>query len=325
MKSFFPAENQFLPKDLDLKFDESLRWPHLRKVASDENSELWYKMDHIFRLPKIQASIRFGNSVGQETLESQAKLDLCLYVMGIFLENIDQISVLAEAGYKLKIGGTFKNAEMKPPLTRRIVPPSIQFEGFSCNFHDFFVKIVGTLASIQFDAETVVHFSNHLRSSYLRHLKTGHGHDNADVGSEFLFSEAYSLTKRAKKLIELSHEQIYFEKPFFSQMSDFIRDLFSESLLQVHIEGNITQNEAFLLYEFTKNAFKQSSSKNKMVLPKIRKISEPVAIKVENFNECHPMSYTLQSWQIGKIDTPRKEAMLTFMVSLMNYRIHCLD
>ena len=55
-----------------------------------------------------------------------------------------------------------------------------------------------------------------------------------------------------------------------------------------------------------------------MVLPKIRKISEPVAIKVENFNECHPMSYTLQSWQIGKIDTPRKEAMLTFLVSLMN-------
>ena len=44
-----------------------------------------------------------------------------------------------------------------------------------------------------------------------------------------------SLTKRAKKLIELSHEQIYFEKPFFSQMNDFIRDLFSESLLQVFI------------------------------------------------------------------------------------------
>ena len=73
-----------------------------------------------------------------------------------------------------------------------------------------------------------------------------------------------------------------------------------------------------MLYEFTKNAFKQNSSKNKMVLPKIRKICEPVAIKVENFNECHPMSYTLQSWQIGEIDTPRKEALLTFMVSLMN-------
>ena len=55
-----------------------------------------------------------------------------------------------------------------------------------------------------------------------------------------------------------------------------------------------------------------------MVLPKIRKICEPVGIKVENFNECHPMSYTLQSWQIGEIDTQRKEAMLTFMVSLMN-------
>ena len=97
----------------------------------------------------------------------------------------------------------------------------------------------------------------------MRHLKSGHGHDNADVGSEFLFSEAYrqesnkvnnnekisfdlqnlfvinlfslkSLTKRAKKLIELSHEQTYFEKPFFSQMNDFIRDLLSESLLQVH-------------------------------------------------------------------------------------------
>ena len=73
-----------------------------------------------------------------------------------------------------------------------------------------------------------------------------------------------------------------------------------------------------MLYEFTKNAFKQNSSKNKMVLPKIRKICEPVAIKVENFNECHPMSYTLQSWQIGEIDTPRKESLLTFMVSLMN-------
>lgn len=92
----------------------------------------------------------------------------------------------------------------------------------------------------------------------MRHLKSGHGHDNADVGSEFLFSEAFrresnkvnsnekisfdlinlfslkSLTKRAKKLIELSHEQTYFGKPFFSQMNDFIKDLLSESLLQVH-------------------------------------------------------------------------------------------
>ena len=112
----FPAENVFLPKDLDLKFDESLKWPHLRKIVSDENSELWYKMDHIFRLPKVQASIRFGNSIGQETLESRTKLDLTLYVLGIVLENIDQISVLAEAGYKVKVGGNFKNAEMKPPL-----------------------------------------------------------------------------------------------------------------------------------------------------------------------------------------------------------------
>ena len=55
-----------------------------------------------------------------------------------------------------------------------------------------------------------------------------------------------------------------------------------------------------------------------MILPKIRKIRAPVGIKVENLNECHPMSYTLQSWQIGEINSPKKAAMLTFLVSLMN-------
>ena len=73
-------------------------------------------MDHIFRLPKVQISIRFGNSKAQETLENRTKLDLCLFALERGLETLEDFVLAAEAGFKVKVGGTFKAAEMKPPL-----------------------------------------------------------------------------------------------------------------------------------------------------------------------------------------------------------------
>ena len=71
------------------------------------------------------------------------------------------------------------------------MPPSIQIEGFSANIGDFYKKVLNEVIAKQFEAETIVSLANGLRYSYLKHLKSGHGHDNADVGSEYLFTGSH--------------------------------------------------------------------------------------------------------------------------------------
>lgn len=88
----YPEENKFLPKSLEVKSFEEVKYPKL--IAKNENSEIWYKPDTNFKRPKavILCQIYLDKS-----LFSYAEYDAIAYTWSLVIESkLKEISYLAE-------------------------------------------------------------------------------------------------------------------------------------------------------------------------------------------------------------------------------------
>lgn len=94
------------------------------------------------------------------------------------------------------------------------------------------------------------------------------------------------------------------------EVNEFKEKFLSRAYLQMHVEGNFTQDEANAMFNYATTYFNPISGKvPKNELPRIRKIKIPMGVKVENFNERSPMSYTVLCWQFGRIKTVKTAAL----------------
>ena len=124
-----------------------------------------------------------------------------------------------------------------------------------------------------------------------------------------LFEQFHSIMEK-KEVLQIILSSDISIISLYDELKLFKPQMLNSAFIQAHIEGNFTQSEAEALFNYALDTFsgvKDNQAKTR--LPRIRKIKIPTGLKVENFNERSPMSYTVLSWQIGKVTSMKMAAM----------------
>jgi insulysin len=224
----FPKENPYMPSELKLTERSPLyvesRAPSL--LVSDDKGQLYYEQDNTFFVPEIAYKLGIKTPLIDGSTKSKALFDL--FLMGLAEKLSDQKTYAANAGLSYSL------SENKETVI-------FDFFGYSEKMAPF---VENTLASIK-----AVQFSQADFDKYKKQTKLDY-QNSVDVipyklGQEAMMSLCYNdRPTDMEKLKAL-------EKIHLADLNRFAAELFQKAYFKGFISGNITDENAQILFKMT--------------------------------------------------------------------------